>query len=396
VWAELGAALPAAGGTYHFLRTIYPGRIGRLLAFLFLFQLCFSAPLSVASGAIGLGQYATYLAPGLTHPVVVAIGAVMLAVLLLYRRLVAVQRLSVGMGIVVLGTIGWILVTGLLHAHWQQAFDFPAGAFRLDRGFFTGLGAAMLIATYDYWGYYNVTFLGGEVRNPAKTVPRAILLSIVVVAVLYLLMNVMVLAVLPWRSLVGLQDTAARRAVISLFMETAYGPTLGAVAAHRLGQLAAVLIMFTAFAGIFSLLLGYSRIPFAAARAGDFFRGFGRLHPRLGIPDVSLLTLAGTAMVFCFFSLKDVIAALVVLRIVLQFLMQHIGVMVLRRTQPDLPRPFRIWWYPVPPVVAILGFCYVLVSRPNFERELVVAAGLIVAGTIGYAIRLRASRIQAV
>ena len=406
VWAELGAALPAAGGTYHFLRTIYPGRVGRLLAFLFLFQLCFSAPLSVASGAIGLGQYATYLFPGLAHPAVtaggrfaavglspatlVAIGAVILAVVLLYRKLVAVQRLSVGMGIVVMGTIAWILVTGLFHAHWHQAFAFPPGAFRLDRGFFTGLGAAMLIATYDYWGYYNVTFLGGEVRNPAKTVPRAILLSIVVVAVLYLLMNVMVLAVLPWQPLVAMQDTAARRAVISLFMETAYAPTLGAVAAHRLGQLAAVLIMFTAFAGIFSLLLGYSRIPFAAARAGDFFRGFGRLHPRLGIPDVSLLTLAGTAMVFCFFSLKDVIAALVVLRIVLQFLMQHVGVMVLRRTQPDLPRPFRIWWYPVPPVVAIVGFCYVLVSRPNFEREILVAAGLIVVGTIGYAVRLRA------
>jgi amino acid transporter len=390
VWAELGAALPAAGGTYHFLRTIYPGRVGRLLAFLFLFQLCFSAPLSVASGAIGLGQYATYLAPGLTHPVVVAIGAVLLAVVLLYRKLVAVQRLSVGMGIVVMGTIAWILVTGLFHAHWHQAFAFPPGAFRLDRGFFTGLGAAMLIATYDYWGYYNVTFLGGEVRNPAKTVPRAILLSIGIVAAIYLVMNVMVLAVLPWQPLVAMQDTAARRAVISLFMETAYAPTLGAVAAHRLGQLAAVLIMFTAFAGIFSLLLGYSRIPFAAARAGDFFRGFGRLHPRLGIPDVSLLTLAGTAMVFCFFSLKDVIAALVVLRIVLQFLMQHIGVMVLRRTQPDLPRPFRIWCYPVPPVVAIVGFCYVLVSRPNFEREILVAAGLIVVGTIGYAVRLRA------
>jgi amino acid transporter len=95
-------------------------------------------------------------------------------------------------------------------------------------------------------------------------------------------------------------------------------------------------------------------------------------------------------MVFCFFSLGDVIAALVVLRIVLQFLMQHVGVMVLRRTQPDLPRPFRICWYPVPPVVAIVGFCYVLVSRPNFEREILVAAGLIVVGTIGYAVRLRA------
>ena len=403
VWAELGAALPAAGGTYHYLRMIYPGRTGRLLAFLFLFQLCFSAPLSMASGAIGLGQYAAYLVPSLAKSgatrmlavgpysaglsvswaTAVAIAAVALAAFLLYRKLARIQIISVAMGMVVLATIVWILVTGMLHANWHQAFLIPPGAFHLNPAFFAGLGSAMLIATYDYWGYYNVTFLGGEVRDPAKTIPRAILLSIGSVAAIYLAMNAMVLAVVPWQTILAQQNLDARRAVISIFMEAAYGPETGPL----LGKVAALLIMFTAFAGIFSLLLGYSRIPYAAACEGDFFKVFARLHPTRGVPYVSLLTLAGAAILFCFFQLKDVIAALVILRILLQFLMQHVGVLYLRRTQPQLLRPFRLWLYPVPPLLAIAGFGYILFSRPNFERELLLAGALITTGAIIFLLR---------
>ena len=405
VWAELGAALPEAGGTYHFLRSIYPGKLGRYLAFLFLFQLCFSAPLSMASGAIGLGQYATYLLPGLARggaarmlhvgaysagvsvswATAVAIAAVVLAVMLLYRNLARIQVISIAMGAVVMATIGWILVTGVIHANWHQAFALPPGTFHLTPAFFTGLGSAMLIATYDYWGYYNVTFLGGEVKDPARTVPRAILISIGLVAALYLAMNVMVLAVVPWQTMLAQQDIEARRATISLFMEIAYGPVIG----PALGKVAALLIMFTAFAGIFSLLLGYSRIPYAAARDGEFFKPFAKLHPIRGFPYVSLLTLAGAAVVFCFFNLKDVIAALVVLRILLQFLMQHVGVIYLRRTQPRLRRPFRMWLYPLPPLVAVCGFVYILFSRANFERELLLAGALIVVGAVLFLVRSR-------
>ena len=403
VWAELGAAIPEAGGTYHFLRKIYPGQIGRFLAFLFLFQLCFSAPLSMASGAIGLGQYATYLFPALGNggaahllrmgaysagvsaswATAVAIASVVLAVALLYRNLARVQTISIAMGVVVMATIGWILVTGLLHANWHQAFLLPPGAFQLTPSFFAGLGSAMLIATYDYWGYYNVTFLGGEVKDPARTIPRAILISITLVAALYLAMNVLVLAVVPWRTMIAQQDLEARRAIISIFMETAYGPGIG----PTLGKVAAALIMFTAFAGIFSLLLGYSRIPYAAARDGNFFRIFAKLHPTRGFPYVSLLMLAGAAILFCFFQLKDVIAALVVLRILLQFLMQHVGVIYLRKTQPELVRPFRLWLYPVPPLVAIAGFGYILFSRVNFERELLLAGVLIAVGSAIFVLR---------
>jgi amino acid transporter len=414
VWAELGAAMPEAGGSYHFLRTIYRRRTGgggwdagRFLAFLFIFQLTFSAPLSVASGCIGLGQYATYLFPALgghtaarvLHvggysagiaagpATLVAIAAVGIAVFLLYRNLAGIRVLSVTMWCAVMGTIAWILATGAIHGHLGQAFTFAPGAFTLTPAFFTGLGSAMLIATYDYWGYYNITFLGGEVKDPARTVPRAILISIGLVAAIYLAMNISVLAVLPWQRLVGVKDIHAQRAVISLFMETAYGPRLG----PALGKVAAVLVMVTAFASVFSLLLGYSRIPYAAARDGNYFRMFGRLRVRPGevggFPNVSLLVLGGAAVVFCFFSLADVIAALVVLRILVQFLMQHVGVMYLRRTQPEMRRPFQMWLYPLPPLLAIAGFSYILVERPHFEREILLAGVVVAAGAAVYAMR---------
>ena len=397
VWAELGAAMPRAGGTYAFLRIIFPGRPGRFLAFLFCFQLMVSAPLSIASGAIGLSQYAGFLwtplaRAGWVHgrisaspATVVAIAGVALAGLLLYRRLANLRLISYVLWITVMGTIAWVLVVALQYGHLRLALSMPAGAFRLNGAFFTGLASAMLITTYDFWGYYNVTFLAGEVRDPGRTVPRAILLSIGLVTVLYLLLNTAVLAVVPWRPLLGATGLGARQALISSFMVTAYGERLG----MPLGRLAAVLVMVTAFSSLFSLLLGYSRIPFAAARDGNFFAAFGRLHPTREMPYVSLLYLGGAAALCCFLSLKDVIAALVVLRIAVQFLLQHVGVLSLRRTRPDLPRPFRVWLYPVPPLVALAGFGYIVLARQGFARELIGSAIVVLLGAAVFILRER-------
>ena len=397
VWAELGAMMPEAGGSYRFLREIFPGATGRFLAFLFVFQLMFSAPLSVASGSIGLSQYAAYLVPALHGSwlhwgrlsfgpgTLVAIAAVALAVLLLYRNLASLRLLSYGLWTTVIATLLWIFAVALAKGHLAQAFSFPAGAFHLSPAFFSGLAGAMLVATYDFWGYYNVAFLGGEVKDPARTIPRAILLSIAAVGVLYLALNIAVLAVVPWQPLVAMKDLGARQALVSFFMQTAYGPVHGAL----FGKLAAVLVMITAFASIFSLLLGYSRIPFAAARDGNFFPSLGKLHPTQDFPYVSLLWLGAGAAFFCFFSLGEVIAGLVVLRILVQFLAQHVGVLYLRRTQPDRPRPFRIWLYPLPPAVALAGFTWILVGRPHFTREIWIAAAIILLGAIAYAVRSR-------
>jgi APA family basic amino acid/polyamine antiporter len=405
VWAELGAAMPGSGGSYRYLKEIYgPQKLGRAVSFLFIWQLSFSAPLSIASGAVGLSQYAAFFWPGferawashtlslnlpLLGPLQVtwvampatllAIGVCLFTAFLLYRRITAISRLSTLLWVGVMGTIGWIIFTGLTHFNAGQAFDFPPGAFSLSRDFFHGLGGVMLIAAYDYWGYYNVCFLGDEIKNPGKNIPRALLLSILAVACLYVVMNVSILGVVPWRELAQSGTSNSKLYVVSTFMQRTYG--------HGAASVVSALVMWTAFASVFSLMLGYSRVPYAAAVDGNYFRAFARVHPVYQFPYVSLLALAGVAALFCFLRLADLIAALVVIRIILQFLVQSIGVIVLRIRRPEMERPFRMWLYPVPALVAAGSFVFILVSRKGFLREIRYAAVILVVGIMIYLVR---------
>jgi len=410
VWAELGAAMPWSGGSYGYLKEIYgPRSLGRLISFLFIWQLSFSAPLSIASGSIGLAQYAGFFWPSLEHTYAghnasvqlpflgalqmswvvtggtfVAILICVLAVLLLYRRITTIGRLSKLLWVGVMGTIAWIIFAGLTHFNAAQAFSFPPGAFTLSRNFFNGLGGAMLIAAYDYWGYYNVCFLGDEIKDPGRTIPRALLLSILLVACLYVVMNISILAVVPWQDMVRSGKSNSGLYVVSVFMQRIYGPWAA--------RLVTGLIMWTAFASVFSLMLGYSRVPYAAARDGNYFKAFSRVHPKYRFPHVSLLALGLVAAAFCFLRLADVIAALVVIRIMLQFLIQAIGVIVLRIRRPDMPRPFRMWLYPLPALLASLGFLFVLIKRPNPLKEIRYAAVILIVGLVIYLIRAWRSR----
>jgi APA family basic amino acid/polyamine antiporter len=405
VWAELGAAMPGSGGSYVYLREIYgPRRLGKLVSFLFIWQLSFSAPLSIASGAIGFAKYTAYLFPGLEFqyaarewsvhiPLLgtfqlgwaiagttfLAIGIVLLALLLLYRRITQIGRISRYLWITVMGTIGWIIFAGLTHFNHARAFSFPAGAFSLTGNFWLGLGSAMLIATYDYWGAYNVCFLGDELKDPGRTIPRAVLLSILLVAGLYLLMNLSVLGVIDWREVIGAAQSNNKLYVFSTFMQRIYGNWAATVITGH--------IMLTAFASVFSLILGYSRVPYAAPLDGNYFKIFTRIHPVYQFPHISLLALGGTALLFCFFRLADVISALVVIRILLQFLLQAIGLIVLRVRRPEMPRPFKMWLYPVPALLAIVGFAYIVTKRPDALKEVRYAAVILVAGLILYFVR---------
>lgn len=405
VWSELGASMPKSGGPYNYLKEIYGDRkMGRLMSFLFIWQLTFSAPLSIASGALGFALYATYAFPGLDRslfardfhlnvPILgdlsasigasngtfVAIGVCAFAVFLLYRKITVIEKFSKFLWVGVILTIIWIIFAGLTNFNSAIAFDFPPDAFVLNSNFFLGLGSALLIAVYDYWGYYNVCFFAGEVREPGKTIPRSIMLSIGMVAVIYIVMNISILGVIPWREFSETASSDARRYVISAFMERLYG--------HTAGVVVTVLIMWTAFSSVFSLLLGYSRVPYAAALDGNYFKIFSKVHKKHHFPYVSLLIMGGIAALFCFLKLADVIAALVVIRIIIQFLAQIVGVIILRVRKPDMPRPFKMWLYPIPALIAIIGFLYVLFMRPNFQKEIRYAVVLIVAGLVVYFVR---------
>jgi basic amino acid/polyamine antiporter, APA family len=405
VWAELGAAMPHSGGSYGYLSEIYgPKKLGRLISFLFVWQLSFSAPLSIASGCIGLSQYAAYFWRGIetvwyartlhvpvpligrlearvlvTPATFLAIGVCLVAVFLLYRRITGIARLSKFLWVGVIGTIGWIIFAGVTHFNAARAFSFPPGAFHLDHNFFMGLAAAMVVAAYDYWGYYNVCFFGGEVKDPDRNIPRALLISIVLVSAIYMVMNVSILGVLPWQELQQSAASDARLYVVSIFMERVYGRTAA--------YIVTALIMWTAFASVFSLLLGYSRVPYAAAVDGNYFKAFARVHPKHQFPYVSLLALGIVACAACFLRLADIIAALVVIRIMIQFLMQAIGVIVLRVRRPEMRRPFRMWLYPIPAVIAAAGFVYILLWRNNALREVRYAVVIVIAGVIIYLLR---------
>jgi amino acid transporter len=404
VWAELGAAMPKAGGSYQYLKQIYGAdSLGRLLSFLFIWQLSFSAPLSIASGCIGLAHYAGYIWPGLDRiwfvhtfrsnlpllgpleislilmtGTLVAMAICAFMVFLLYRRITVIAKIAEVFWVGVAAALVWVVFAGFTHFSSTRAFDFPPDAFHLSPAFFTGMGAAMLIATYDYWGYYNVCFLGGEVKDPGRTIPRALILSIVAVAAIYLAMNISVLGVVPWREMSS-HSGDQNNYIISIFMERTYGTW----AAHMI----TVLIMWTAIASVFSTLLGYSRVPYAAAIDGNYFRAFARVHPEKRFPTVSLLALGAVAIAFCLLRLADLIAALVVIRILLQFIVQAVGVIVLRQRQPDLPRPFRMWLYPLPAVMAIAGFLYILLARKNFQREIKYAIVILIVGLVVYLLR---------
>jgi amino acid transporter len=316
------------------------------------------APLTIAGGAVGfadyLGFYWTTMSP-LQHNLVA--GAVCVAVTaLLYRDITSVGRLAVVMLTVVLATIGWVIVAGLFSFSWARAFDFPPAARHVDASLLRAMGATGLLAMYNYGGYSNVCNIGEELRSPERTLPRSIVLSIVVVVVLYVLMSTVILGVIPWR------DAQQTRTIASLFIGRTFSdPASGRIAAVVM----TALILFIAASSLFALVLGYSRIPFAAARDGQFFRPFATLHRTRHFPHVSLLTIGATAIPFCFFSLGQLVAWLIQVQILMQFVWQCAAVILLRRYRPDIVKPFRMWLYPLPALISLAMWIYIFVSAPT-------------------------------
>ena len=388
VWAELGAAFPRAGGSYAFLREIYgPERAGNWLSFLYVWQLSFSAPLSIASGCIGLSSFLAWFWPGLEHAPIAALpglhygnfaaaGACLLVTALLYRNLSSVTRLAWVLFAGVMAAMAGVIASGFAHASAMGGWHMPASPAQSAAVAIGGLAQATLIATYDYWGYYNITFLGSEVKQPEKTIPRAILLSVLFVTTFYVVLNFSALPSMHEAAAHVKESAILRLQLVAAIAQSAFGKWAG--------YTVAALVMWTAFASVFSLLLGYSRVPFAAAQSGNYFKFLAAVHPKHGIPHRSLVALGLVASVFCFFSLQQVITMLVVTRILLQFFLQHVGVMLLRKQRPQLERPFRIPFYPLPPVLAMAGFVFILANRSHALGGLAVAGGIAVSGTAIY------------
>lgn len=379
IWAELGAAYPQAGGSYNFLKIAYgEQRWGRLLSFLYVWQTMIQAPLVMASGAIGFAQYASYLVPlDELQRKLVSGGVVLVIIALLYRRIDSVGKISLALWACVLLAMGWIIIGGLTNAR-QPIGDVIKAAGPIGAGLFgAGMGQASVKTIYCYLGYYNVCHLGGEIKNPTRNIPASMFISIVCIAVLYLLMNVSVVSVIPW------QQMQESKFVISLFIETIYG--------MQAAKLATGLILIVAFSSLFAVLLGYSRVPYAAAVDGQFFRIFARLHPTRQFPYVSLLVLGGLGFVFSLlFRLGDVITAILAMRIIVQFIGQGVGLILLRRNRPASEFPFKMPLYPLPIILALLIWSFIFFSTGL--TFMLSGLTVIILGVVAFLISARVRR----
>jgi len=369
IWSELGAKYPLAGGTYNFHRIAFGEKGGKLMSFLYVWQTSIQAPLVVASAAIGFAQYLTYIVPlDFWQQKLVSGGLVVLVFLLLYRKIETIGKISVVMGSIVVLTVLWIITSGLM-AQQHSVRLLPAG----NESFFTlafwaAIGQASVKTVYAYLGYYNVCHLGGEIKNPGKNIPRSIFISIIGISALYLLMNISVMGVIPWQ-VVKSDD----KYLVSTFMQLIYG--------SQAGVIVTILILFIAFSSLFAVVLGYSRVPYAAAVDGNFFTPFAKLHPVKNFPYVSLIVLCALGFVFSLFMrLGDVISSILAMRIIVQFIGQAVGVVLLRKKFGNKGLPFKMWLFPVPIILSITIWIFLFISTEWFALwgSLIAVFGVIV------------------
>jgi len=375
VWAELGAAMPRSGGGYRYLLEAYGSRgPGRMLSFLFLWQTVAGMPLVMASGAVGFARYAGFFVPSMTRwqSKALAMAACAVASTLIYRRIDAIGRWSLAVGVLTLGAGVWIVADGTMHGS-LGAIAFPPGAWNLSRGFWLGLGGATLYAMYDYFGYNTICGVGGEVIRPEVTIPRSILTAIALVCALYFAMNASILSVLPWR------DAIESKFIVSDFIARLHGT--------RLASVMTLMILAIAMGSLYANMLTFSRVPYAAASEGRFFRVFARVHPTGQFPSFSVVYMGVAAAICCLLDLDALINAVTVLYVMVAALPMVPAVIALRRRRPDIARPFRMWLYPLPSLIAMAGWIFILAT--SGWKYIATSAAVVAAGVIAYLWRAR-------
>jgi amino acid transporter len=371
VWAEFGAAMPDSGGSYDYLQQAFgPKSLGKLMGFLFLWQVMLVGPITAASGGVGFADYARYLFPRMSsaQETAVAMGVCIVATILLYRDIRSIGKISMFLWGALVLAVGIIIWGGATHFNAARAFQLPPGAFHLSTQFFLGLGAATLISTYDFSGYFNICLIGGEVEKPQSTIPKAILLSISILALVYLAMSFSIIGVIPWHQAMVSKTVAAD------FITQLYGWAAGKVMTG--------LVLVLAFASVFCVLLGYTRVPFAAAAQGQFFSSFARVHPSRGFPSFSVVAMGLLSTACCLLSLDALIKSMIVIQIVTQFASQCIGLMVLRKRRPEIVRPFQMPFYPLPVIVALAGWLFILCC--SGWQFILIGIGVTLAGVLVY------------
>ncbi|MFC8513151.1 APC family permease [Streptomyces sp. NPDC057257] len=357
VWAELGAAMPGSGGSYVYLRQAFQYRTGRLMPFLFVWTAMLFIPLIMSTGVVGFVQYLGYLAPDLTQTQgdLIGLGIVALVVLLLWRGIENIARITAVMWAVMITSVVLVILAAATDFSADLAFTYPAHAFDLGSNhFWLGFAAGLTIGIYDYLGYNTTAYMGAEIKDPGRVLPRSIIFSVLGIMTIYLLLQIGTLGVIDWHRMTDAKDIAST-SVASAVLEKTWGK--GAA------DTVTVLILITAFASVFTGLLGGSRVPYDAARERVFFRPYAKLHPEHRFPMLGLATMGViTAIGFLIgrhTDLATLIQLLTTVMVIVQALSQIVALTVLRRRQPTLKRPYRMWLYPLPSIVAFVGWCVI-------------------------------------
>jgi amino acid transporter len=392
VWAELGAAMPGAGGTYLYLREAFQYWTGRLMPFMFVWSALLFIPLIMSTGVVGVVSYLGYLLPNMATWQIQGVSVLMtvVVVFLLYRRIESIGLITTLLWVVMLLSVGLVTIAAFSSFDPGLAFKFPADAFTPNTKFFLGLGGGLVIGIYDYLGYNTTAYMADEIKRPGRVLPLSIVISVIAIMCVYLLMNVGVLGVFP------ADQVAKSTSIASLVLEHTWGKTAA--------QVVTLLIIVTGFASVFCGLLGGSRVPFNAAHDRVFLKWFGQLHPRLRFPHISLLIMGvvmGVAAVLSEFgnlsqALSILISTLTAVFVIIQALAQVVALVVLRRQQPKLPRPYRMWLYPVPAVVAFVlwvGTYFASGSQANPQWvPIYLSIAWLVVGVIAYLVYARVER----
>ncbi|MEO6489346.1 MAG: APC family permease [Ferruginibacter sp.] len=384
IWSELGAAYPMAGGSYNFLKEAYgKNGAGKMMSFLYVWQTIIQAPLVAASAAIGFAQYFVYLVPLEVWQQKTLSGLVILFItFLLYRKIDSIGKIGVLLWIGVIGTLGWIIFGGISNGNFLTPLKDLPSSFNWTMLISFMFGQACVKTIYSYLGYYNVCHLGSEIRDPGKIIPKSMFISVIGIAILYMAMNISVGSVIPWQEIKVWQDSGENNFVVSVFIERLYGGNAAIVAT--------VMILWVALASLFAVMLGYSRVPYAAAIDGAFFKIFARIHPTKNFPYVSLLILASFALVFSLlFRMGDVISGILAMRIMVQFIGQAAGVALLRKRNGTTHLPYKMPLYPLPVILVIIMWLFIF-----YATGLKIMASFLIVLVSGIVVYLGKAKVK--
>lgn len=389
-FAELGAMFPEAGGQYVFLREAWGDPVGFLYGWM---MLTVGGPGTIATLAVGFAEYFGAAIPAanahravlnvaaftLTRGHLVSIGAIALLTvvnILGLRRGATLQNVAtwakfaaiavfVALGVTV-GRGDW--------SHYTRPVAMPAAA-----SLASALGVALIAVFWAYDGWVYITWVAGEVKNPQRTLPRAMLLGVALVVIVYLAMNAVYLYALPLDAM-ALETTIAQAAAVSLFSPTA-------------ARWLAAMIALSCFGAMSSITLSASRVYYAMAKDGLFFHAIARVHPRWRTPVLSLVLQAVWAAVLAVSGRYDQLFTYVMFAMVVSYVATVAGLFMLRWKRPQANRPYRCTGYPwTAGVYVLLGTAWALNAALQRPREALAGILLVLIGVPGYAYWKRASR----